>query len=238
MKPHEMAGDQEFTHGAYLLDIRKVLALRLNAPERDKLLAANLLYGAGSPHVYGTCFYDRWTRDGIHDLIEISAFGEESAEQLWVTVAHECAHVLAPRGAGHGVEWKAAARRLGLRRPAAVGHAGVEDLDPALVELLRQIPSPQDGRPINRAGFAGGKRVGTISGPPCPLGIGTAGGTSRGPGSGSRLRLYVCQCERPVRVRVASNDFLARCLVCNASFKRAETRTRAPVAEAQMWGAA
>ncbi len=208
------------THEAYLQEVRKVFAARLNATESAKLLAAELLYGAGSSHVYGTCFYDRWTREGTHDVIEISAFGEESMEQLWVTVAHEGAHVLASHGAGHGREWKAAARRLGLLRPVAVGTARVEDVDAGLVEVLRSVPSPQDGKPRN--GWAARAPRGG-SGSTCPLGIGTAGGTSRGPGSGSRLRLYVCECAKAVRVRVASDDFQARCLVCNALFKRASS---------------
>jgi len=44
---------------------------------------------------------------------------------------------------------------------------------------------------------------------PCPAGVGVKGGTSRGKGLGSRLRLWVCGCEKPVQVRVASDDFRA-----------------------------
>ncbi len=35
---------------------------------------------------------------------------------------------------------------------------------------------------------------------------------------GSRLRLYQCQCEEPIKVRVASDKFQARCLVCGEMF--------------------
>lgn len=56
---------------------------------------------------------------------------------------------------------------------------------------------------------------------PCPLGIGTRGGKSRGAGSGSRLRLWVCGCDEPVKVRVASDDFRATCERCASSFTRA-----------------
>lgn len=41
------------------------------------------------------------------------------------------------------------------------------------------------------------------------------------PGS-SKLRLWVCQCEKPVRVRVAVADFQARCLKCGQVFVRAD----------------
>jgi hypothetical protein len=208
-------------HETYLPAVRDVIAARLPEPDAARLRKAKILYGAGSAHVYGTCYFDRWTHDETHDVIEIAAFSEESLEQLWITVAHECGHVLAGWSAGHGPIWKAAAKRLGMVRPVAAGPANINELDPDLVALLRQIPSPDDGKPVNRS--ASSVRVGgSTSGSPCPLGIGTAGGTSRGPGSGSRLRLYVCECAPvPVRVRIASDDFRARCLRCNASFKRA-----------------
>jgi hypothetical protein len=35
---------------------------------------------------------------------------------------------------------------------------------------------------------------------------------------GSRLRLYECACETPVKVRVASDQFQARCLICDELF--------------------
>jgi len=41
---------------------------------------------------------------------------------------------------------------------------------------------------------------------PCKLGVGSHGGKSRGVGSGSRLRLYHCQCEPPVKVRAGTGD--------------------------------
>jgi hypothetical protein len=113
------------THEDYLHAVRDVLAARLNEPERIRALGAELLYGAGRPSVFGICFYNRWKREQTHDVIEISAFNEESAEQLWETLAHELAHVVAGHNAGHGPKWKAAARRLGLRHPAASGPAGI-----------------------------------------------------------------------------------------------------------------
>ena len=222
-------------HERYLHAVRDVLAVRLNEAERGKVLGAEILYGAGRPSVYGICFYNRWKREQTHDVIEISAFNEESVEQLWETLAHELAHTVAGHEAGHGPEWKAAAKRLGLRRPTASGPAGIEDLDPDLMRIIRQIPVPQDGTPVTRSGSV--VRAGATSGSACPLGIGTQGGTSRGPGSGSRLRLYMCECERSVHVRVASDDFRARCLVCESEFQRVYTTSRRPPSRGASMGA-
>jgi len=219
--PAQIAPDT-LAHEKYLHAVRDVLAARLNADELVKVLGTELLYGAGRPSVYGICFYHRWKREETHHVIEISAFNEESVEQLWETVAHELGHALAGYEAGHGPIWKAAARRLGLRRPTASGPAGIEALEPELMRILSSIPVPQDGNPVTQA--ASVVRTGTTSvGSGCPLGIGTQGGTSRGPGSGSRLRLYMCECSdpHPVRVRVASDDFRARCLRCESDFQRA-----------------
>jgi hypothetical protein len=38
---------------------------------------------------------------------------------------------------------------------------------------------------------------------------------------GTRLRLWQCACPRPVKVRVASDDFQATCNRCNHPFVRA-----------------
>jgi hypothetical protein len=209
-------------HESYLHLVRHVLVARLNAEERIKALETELFYGAGRPNAFGVCFYNRWNREQTHHVIEISAFNEESVQQLWETLAHELGHAVAGYEAGHGPEWRKAARRLGLRRPKASGPAGIEDLDPKITELLNQIPLPEDGSPVTRSA-----PVPQVSGSTCPLGIGTQGGTSRGPGSGSRLRLYMCECERPrtARVRVASDDFRARCLVCGSVFERVPDRS-------------
>ena len=55
---------------------------------------------------------------------------------------------------------------------------------------------------------------------PCSQGTGTRGGTSRGKGSGSRMRLWECSCAKPVKVRIASDDFAAHCDRCGQAFVR------------------
>ena len=214
-------------HEEYLHAVRDVFAVRLNEVERVTVLGAELLYGAGRPNVFGTCFYDRWKREQIHDVIEISAFNERSVEQLWETMGHELAHVIAGHDAGHGPEWKAVAKRLGLRRPMAAGPAGIEDLDPELMRVLRQIPIPQDGKPVTSS--ASVIRTEPIPGSRCPLGIGTRDGESRGPGSGSRLRLFMCECpDPPVRARVARDEFDATCGKCGSKFQLVTAKERRP----------
>ena len=41
---------------------------------------------------------------------------------------------------------------------------------------------------------------------------------------GSRLRLYECGCQPPVKVRVAHDTFQARCLTCGGVFVQAQAR--------------
>jgi predicted SprT family Zn-dependent metalloprotease len=218
---------ESLTHESHLHLVRDVLAARLNAGERAKALNAELFYGAGRPNAFGACFYDRWNREQTQDVIEIAAFNEVSLEQLWETLAHELAHTVAGHDAGHGPEWKAVAKRLGLRSPKAAGRACSQQLDPEVINVLRQIPVPQDGKPVT----ASASVVKTVSTPgsTCPAGIGTQDGKSRGPGSGSRLRLFMCECsDPPVRARVASDKFNATCDTCGSKFQRVTAKERRP----------
>jgi hypothetical protein len=209
------------THESFINAGRDIVVARLNAEIRDKLLAAKLVYGAGAGRsARGTCFYDAWHRDEGYALLEVCAFGEESETQLAGTTIHELGHCLTGSGAGHGRAWKRACKTLGLIRCEAAGQAYTDtDFASEIWDRIRLLPTPSDGVPSRRSKAR-----------PCPLGIGTQGGTSRGPGSGSRLRLYMCACRepRPVKVRVASDDFQARCLVCESSFQRVNTTVPRP----------
>ena len=142
--------------------------------------------------------------------------------QLAATVIHELAHVMAGPKAGHGFLWKAAAHALGLPRAAAVGWDGLPDnFEPEVLASLLALGTPEDGQPT----FAtNGKRDRR----PCPGGIGTRGGDSRGPGSGSRLRLFECACQPPVKARVGRNEFHAQCMDCGCAFKRTITNKEKP----------
>jgi hypothetical protein len=138
------------------------------------------------------------------------------------TTIHELGHCLAGTGTGHGRQWKLACKALGLIWCQAGGQAYSEsDFAHEVWARIARLPSPSDGVPLHRARMNGSVRQ------PCRQGIGTRGGRSRGPGSG-RLRLYECEC--PVKVRVASNNFQARCLVCLSPFKRVDVMVK-PSAE-------
>lgn len=212
---------EALTHEQYIHAVRDIVLPRLNAEDRKKIWEAKLVYGAGARGRRGSCFYDGWQRTEGTALIEVSAFGEESKVQLAGTTLHELGHCLAGYPAGHGPSWKRACCALGLVRCGAASQANdAKDFAPEVWARLILLPDPSDGVPVLRAKAS--PRPTAVGGnlAPCPLGIGTQGGESRGPGSGSRLRLYMCECaERPNRVRIARDDFHARCLDCGSDFQ-------------------
>lgn len=235
---------EEFVSKVRTLAVDWGCARTVTPEECRRLLRAKLVYGKGEGHYRGVCYYGTWghgpavldwqTMDAYPamlepweeteetaDFIEIAATGEESATQLAGTTIHETAHVLAGPGAGHGPVWKAACARLGLTTAQAAGQRYIaSDFAPDLGAKIDALPTPQDGTPrfgIRMAGVL----VGLPKIAPCPMGIGTRGGKSRGVGSGSRLRLWECGCAKPVKVRVASDDFQATCKVCEQDFQYA-----------------
>jgi hypothetical protein len=219
----------QMLHEDYIRTIRDIAVHRLNETKiRENLLAAKLTYAAGQPGVRGRCFHQAWESGERHEFIEVCAAGEESPVQIAGTTIHELAHCIAGALAGHGRDWKVAAKQLGLLRAQAAGQEyHPKDFDPDVWTCIQAVPSPSDGQPA--FALPGQMFLGAIPkrAHPCPLGIGTRGGRSRGRGSGSRLRLYVCACTPPVRVRVARDEdhFHARCLDCDSPFKRADTRS-------------
>jgi hypothetical protein len=212
----------QFTHEQFVQGVRDIGVSRLNAEDQRRLLSVKLVYGAGArPSVRGICFYDAWHNESGNTLLEICAFGEESDVQLAGTTLHELAHALAGAGTGHGRTWRLACKALGLIRCEASGQAYVaSDFAPDVWDCISLLPSPSDGVPAGRARLDGHIRR------PCGQGIGTRGGTSRGPGSG-RQRLWMCECHPwPYRVRVARQDFSARCEKCGALFKQDAAKAR------------
>lgn len=219
------------THEAYIEAIRGVVVARVNADERKLLVGAKLVYGAGQSMVRGVTYHEAWQNGGAgrEAMIEVSAAGEENPVQIAGTTLHELAHVLAGVGHGHDAQWKAAAARLGLLRATAAGQAyRPEDFDVEVWRVLTALPVPGDGRPVfnSRARLPLGGIPLPLALRPCPIGIGTRGGKSRGAGSGSRMRLYGCACDPVVKVRAATDDLDATCNRCGSKFVRREAGRR------------
>jgi hypothetical protein len=187
-----------------------------------RLAHAKLLYGIGDGSYRGICHYSAWENGiGKVDVVEIAASAQESWVQLAGTTVHELGHVIAGMGSGHGNEWKDAAVSLGFKiRPAAAGQVySLAMFAPAIRHAIYALAATiGDGQPAFRT-YGVGLAI-AVKPRPCSAGVGTKGGKSRGTGSGSRLRLWECECARPVKVRVASDDFRAHCDECGSAFSR------------------
>jgi hypothetical protein len=216
-----IAETSETTHEEFVHAVRAAVVPRVNDQAlRARLLGAKLVYGGGPDGVRGICYYGAWQNGQAHDFLEIAAFGEESFVQLAGTTIHELAHCLAGFGFGHGPEWKAACAVLGLQLAQAAGQSySPEHFEPSVWATVEALPHPSDGRPAIRLGSGA-----TVTPRPCPLGIGTRGGKSRGKGAGSRMRLYICGCPEGTpgrKVRTACDAWDATCNRCGARYSRA-----------------
>lgn len=210
-------------HEAFIRSIRDVIVSRIaDNAVRARIVNVKLMYGVGLFGTRGGTYFGAWRNgdpDKDHEVIEVGANCEESPLQLAGTTIHEIAHVAAGKKQGHGATWKQTAAMLGLIRAEAAGQTyDVADFDPAVWLLLSALPVPGDGVPLFKAIASGRRRN---PGPaPCPLGIGTRGGKSRGPGSGSRLVRWICDCVNPPKLRGArSAPVKATCKVCNADLR-------------------
>jgi hypothetical protein len=205
------------THESFIHSVAHLAAARV--PEaRDKLDSIKLVYGAGQAGLRGVTYYRRWQNGGEEaaPFVEVCALGQENWIQLAGTTIHELAHVLAGHEAGHGKAWREACEALGLRRARAAGHVyRLAGFTPDIRMALATMPKPDEGEPV---GLLSGLGINVARLKPCGAGIGTRGGKSRGTGSGSRLRRFVCDCEPPVIVRVARDVFEAHCDCCNGAF--------------------
>lgn len=187
---------------------------------RQRLARIKLVYGAGATGLRGVTYYDRWrpATNEVRPFVEVCAFGQESIVQLAGTTIHELGHVLAGWNAGHSTQWKEACKALGLHCVKAAGTRYLWSMfAPALRHAIAALPKPDDGEPIPQLSGVAGMLGVTVK--PCPAGFGTHGGRSRGKGSGSRLRLWQCSCEPPIKVRVASDRFRAHCDDCTQAFR-------------------
>ena len=215
----------EKAHEAFIVDVARLAIANLEPSERASC-EARIVYGVGRPGVRGTTFFETWQGNGSTDsripIVEVCMLHEESLVQVAGTTVHEIGHVLAGLKAGHGKAWKEACDRLGLRRAMAAGmRYSLAAFEPRLREYVAKHAF-RDGKPV----FFDGSDLTTnlptsrTTAPrPCSQGIGTRGGTSRGKGSGSRMRKYICDCEPPVIIRTARDDLNATCNDCGSNFE-------------------
>ena len=218
-----LKGESEMlTHEQFIKAVAVLGIGRLEAEQQATLNRAKLTYGAGRPGSRGVTYFDKWLHSDKDQsaFIEICAMGEQNPVQLAGTTLHELGHVLAGLSAGHSKVWKCACEGLGLRRIEAAGTKYqlamfAPDIRNAVARLIDQL---EGAKPINGVygGLSGGFKP-----RPCSMGIGTRGGVSRGAGSGSRLRKYVCDCDPPVIIRAARDNLDCTCNGCKGLFKLA-----------------
>lgn len=208
------------THESYISAIADIAASRLASTDAAVVRGIKLTYGAGPSGVRGVTYYNKWhaTSGSIVPFVEISAFNQESVCQIAGTVLHELGHVLAPIGVGHGKPWHEACSKLGLRAVKAAGtNYTWANFAPDVRLAITALPVPRDGQPnglVLPRGMTAKLRV-------CGAGIGVRGGKSRGVGSGSRLRLWECECLPPIKLRVAKDELDITCNCCNSTFLKA-----------------
>ena len=209
-------GNEMLTHEQFIKSVATLGIARLAAEDQAVVSRAKLTYGAGRPGLRGITYFDKWLNSDKDQsaFIEICAMGEQNPVQLAGTTLHELGHVLAGLGAGHSKVWKCACEGLGLRRIEAAGTAYqlamfAPDIRSQVAGLIDKL---EGAKPVNGVYGAVGKLK------PCSMGIGTRGGTSRGAGSGSRLRKYVCDCEPPVIIRAARSNLDCTCNGCKGLF--------------------
>lgn len=212
---------RSMSHEEFIHAIRDIGIGRLTAQAvRDRLRSAKFTYGCGEDGTRGVTHFSAWKNGSSHDFVTICAQGEESPLQIAGTTLHELAHCLAGSSAGHGKEWKAACRELGLEHAEAGGQCyDLTHFASDVQVAINNLTHPNDGKPV--FGLYRGSLPVAIRFKPCPLGIGTRGGKSRGKGSGSRLRKYVCGCGQIVRA--STDDLQAYCGKCGSAFNREES---------------
>lgn len=209
------------THETFIAEVARLAIANLTT-EEDKAAFAGmkLTYGMGQDGIRGITYYNRWKAgEEPTAFVEIGATCQRDWIQVAGTTIHELGHVLAGWKAAHGKDWHNACDKLGLRCIKAAGtDYQLAHFKPELRNAIALLGKPDDGEPVCSVTGRNGKPIALK---PCTAGIGTRGGKSRGAGSGSRLRLFECECMPAVKVRVARDEFAATCDCCHAHFHRA-----------------
>lgn len=193
------------THEQYVQSVYHLACDRAEPETRKQLEVIKLVYGAGPNGVRGVTYYGRWKNGHAeaYPFVEICAFAERDWLQIAGTVLHELGHVIAGPLAGHGKDWHAAGRLLGLQNFEAAGtDYQPHTFQPDMYAAVWALPRPTDGAPSDHAARAGLPGAGLfVNLKPCTAGLGTRGGRSRGKGSGSRSIKTTCiECGYTARV--------------------------------------
>jgi len=138
----------------------------------------------------GECWHSGAEPEGYNAVIFVSPILWTDPVEVLATLLHEMIHAAEPKG-GHRAPFSRLARRCGFTRPWTR-----TPLSPELREKLAALAVSLGEFP------AAGMRI----------------KIPRRGSKGSRLRLWECEC--PVKVRVASDDFDATCGACVEPFKR------------------
>lgn len=191
-----MRKQQTLTHEQFIDAVAQIAARRadLTPEEKGQFNRTKLAYGHGPGGCLGITYHRKWapvaagpTGPQVEPapFVELCAGLERSFAELTGTVLHELGHAILGPGHGHGKDWKMVCKRLGLRLPKAVaGHKvqGWASIAPDVRFAVLALGAPTDGQCA--VPDLTGPRGGAVR--PCGTGIGTRGGKSRGPGSGSR----------------------------------------------------
>jgi hypothetical protein len=210
------------THESFINRIREVVLNNakdnLSKTQIEIIKSVKLCYGGTDGNIRGITVFDNWQKGkDSAPLICINPICQSSYIQIFGTVIHELSHAIIPFEHGHDKVWKEACGLLGLVDAKAAGQDYQQScIEPSLFKKLNKIAKPTDGLPNNKPRL--NAKTNKFTPAPCSHGQGSRGGKSRGKGSGSRMKKYICICEPPIIIRHAGDDLDCRCNVCKENF--------------------
>lgn len=186
----------------------------LNAPLPDRIAVSCGFPGGSGAHynVIGQCWHPIASADHRTQIF-VSPILDDAVRVLDV-LEHELVHAAVGTAAGHKGEFKRVAVGIGLTGPmtATVASPELAEFNARIVDRLGPYPHGRLMPGMPTLPLPPGAPI------PSPMPPGRCPG-GRKPQRG-RLRLWICSCAVPVKVRVASDDFRATCDRCAAPFRR------------------
>lgn len=168
----------------------------------------------------GECWADSVSRDATREIFTTPAC--DNAADLLFILTHELAHAALPSGAGHGRTWRRIVDAFGMIHGDGgtyIGNGGPKFL--AFIQPIMHAlgPFPHAAMSIGGRGWSGFDGWPGLGG--FGAGKGGCGGSRTKPKAKqtTRLRLWECACQpKPVKVRVAADEFKAHCDCCGEAF--------------------